>query len=112
MRFADDAASADGASLAPRTTSPHYIAGSCAESGPTATGCAFDVPSNLWVGFGRARKYDGDTNRIRRHQRLLAGITLRVIGAGESIATQLAALSSLRWYSDRKSTRLNSSHRT
>ena len=96
---AADATSADGARLTPRTTSPHYIAGSCAESGPTATGCAFDVPSNLWVGFGRARKYDGDTNRIRRHQRLLAGITLRVIGAGESIATQLAALSSLRWYS-------------
>lgn len=87
-----------GATKVPRTTSPHYVDGSCAESGATASGCAFDVPSNLWTGFGRARKYDGDTNRIRRHQRLLAGITLRVIEAGESVAAQLAALSSLRWY--------------
>ncbi|RLT25008.1 MAG: hypothetical protein DWI51_02340 [Chloroflexi bacterium] len=97
---AEGSASSDGAtSTTPRTTSPHYITASCAESGSTATGCAFDVPSDLWVGFGRARKYDGDTSRIRRHQRLLAGITLRVINAGETIATQLAALSSLRWYS-------------
>ena len=86
-------------STAARTASPNYVAGSCAESGTSASGCAFDVSSDLWVGFGRARKYDGDTSRIRRHQRLLAGITLRVIGAGESVASQLAALSSLRWYS-------------
>lgn len=81
-----------------RTTSPHFIADSCSTTDASADGCIFDVPSGLWVGFSRARKYDGDTNRIRRAQRILSAITLRVIDAGEEVASALAALAPMRWY--------------
>lgn len=81
-----------------RTTSPYFVPDSCPVTGRSAEGCIFDVPSNLWTGFARARKYDGDTNRIRRAQRILSAITVRVIDAGAEVASQLAALASLRWY--------------
>jgi anionic cell wall polymer biosynthesis LytR-Cps2A-Psr (LCP) family protein len=85
-------------SNAVRTTSPFFIPDSCPVTGRSAEGCIFDVPSNLWTGFARARKYDGDTNRIRRAQRILSAITVRVIDAGAEVATQLATLAAMRWY--------------
>jgi hypothetical protein len=85
-------------SNAVRTTSPYFLADSCPVTGRSAEGCIFDVPSNLWTGFARARKYDGDTNRIRRAQRILSAITVRVIDAGAEVATQLATLAAMRWY--------------
>jgi hypothetical protein len=81
-----------------RTTSPYFVPDSCPVTGRSAEGCIFDVPSNLWTGFARARKYDGDTNRIRRAQRILSAITVRVIDAGAEVATQLATLAAMRWY--------------
>ena len=81
-----------------RSTSPNFIAGSCSTTSASADGCIFDVPSNLWTGFSRARKYDGDGSRIRRAQRILSAITLRVIDAGSGVASALAALASMRWY--------------
>ena len=81
-----------------RTTSPYFVPGSCPVTGKSAEGCIFDIPSNLWTGFARARKYDGDTSRIRRAQRILSAITLRVIDAGSGVASALAALASMRWY--------------
>jgi len=85
-------------SNAVRTTSPFFVPDSCPVTGRSAEGCIFDVPSNLWTGFARARKYDGDTNRIRRAQRILSAITVRVIDAGAEVATQLATLAAMRWY--------------
>jgi hypothetical protein len=81
-----------------RTSSPYFVPDSCPVTGRSAEGCIFDVPSNLWTGFARARKYDGDTNRIRRAQRILSAITVRVIDAGAEVATQLATLAAMRWY--------------
>ena len=81
-----------------RSTSPNFIAGSCSTTSASADGCIFNVPSNLWTGFARARKYDGDTSRIRRAQRILSAISLRVIDAGSGVASALAALASMRWY--------------
>jgi hypothetical protein len=81
-----------------RMTSPYFVPDSCPVTGRSAEGCIFDVPSNLWTGFARARKYDGDTNRIRRAQRILSAITVRVIDAGAEVATQLATLAAMRWY--------------
>ena len=81
-----------------RSTSPNFIADSCPTTGASADGCIFDVPSSLWTSFARARKYDGDTNRIRRAQRILSAITLRVVDAGVEVASALAALASMRWY--------------
>ena len=81
-----------------RSTSPNFVADSCSITANSANGCIFDVPSSLWTGFARARKYDGDTSRIRRAQRILSAITLRVVDAGVEVASALAALASMRWY--------------
>jgi hypothetical protein len=81
-----------------RESSPYFVADSCPVAGRSADGCIFDVPSNLWTGFARARKYDGDTNRIRRAQRILSAISVRVIDAGVEVASSLAVLASMRWY--------------
>ncbi len=81
-----------------RSSSPYFVADSCPVTGASADGCIFDIPSDLWTGFARARKYDGDTNRIRRAQRILSGIALRVIDSGEAVASALAVLASMRWY--------------
>ena len=81
-----------------RKSSPHFVPDSCSLTASSADGCIFDVPSSLWTGFSRARKYDGDTNRIRRAQRILSAITLRVVDAGGEVASALAALASMRWY--------------
>ena len=81
-----------------RESSPYFVADSCPTTGRSAEGCIFDVPSNLWTGFARARKYDGDTNRIRRAQRILSAISVRVIDAGAEVARSLATLASMRWY--------------
>jgi hypothetical protein len=85
-----------------RTTSPYFVEGSCDVTIPlsaaTNESCSFRVPSNLWTGFGRARKYDDVGPRSLRHQRLVAGITLRVLEAGEFRAAALASLMDLRWY--------------
>jgi len=81
-----------------RSTSPNFVADSCSITAASADGCIFDVPSSLWTGFARARKYDGDTNRIRRAQRILSAITLRVVDAGVEVASALAALATMRWY--------------
>ncbi|MFM7825293.1 MAG: hypothetical protein ACKO8K_04300 [Candidatus Limnocylindrus sp.] len=81
-----------------RTSSPYFVPDSCPATGRSAEGCIFDIPSNLWTGFARARKYDGDTNRIRRAQRILSAITVRVIDAGAEVASQLATLAAMRWY--------------
>ena len=85
-----------------RTTSPYFVEGSCDITIPlgaaTNESCSFRVPSNLWTGFGRARKYDDVGPRSVRHQRLVAGITLRVLEAGEFRAAALASLMDLRWY--------------
>ena len=81
-----------------RSTNPNFVPDSCSITAKSAEGCIFDVPSSLWTGFARARKYDGDTNRIRRAQRMLSAITLRVVEAGSEVASALAALASMRWY--------------
>lgn len=81
-----------------RTSSPYFVPDSCPVTGRSAEGCIFNIPSNLWTGFARARKYDGDTNRIRRAQRILSAITVRVIDAGADVASQLATLAAMRWY--------------
>ena len=81
-----------------RSTSPNFIPDSCSVARASAGGCIFDVPSNLWSSFTRARKYDSDTHRIRRVQRILSAITVRVIDAGDEVASTLAALASMRWY--------------
>jgi len=81
-----------------RTSSPYFVPNSCPVIGRSATGCVFNIPSNLWTGFARARKYDSDTNRIRRAQRILSAITVRVIDAGVEVASQLATLAAMRWY--------------
>ena len=81
-----------------RESSPYFVADSCPATGRSAEGCIFDVPSNLWTGFARARKYDGDANRIRRAQRILSAISVRVIDAGPEVARSLATLAAMRWY--------------
>ena len=85
-----------------RTTSPYFVEGSCDITIPlsaaTNESCAFRVPSNLWTGFGRSRKYDDVGPRALRHARLVAGITLRVLEAGRFRAATLASLMDLRWY--------------
>ncbi|MGA1422758.1 MAG: hypothetical protein ACO32N_02585 [Candidatus Limnocylindrus sp.] len=81
-----------------RESSPYFVPESCPVVGRSAEGCIFDVPSNLWTGFARARKYDGDTNRIRRAQRILSAISVRVIDAGAEVARSLATLAAMRWY--------------
>lgn len=82
------------------TSGPNFV-GPCSTGTATtrsASGCLFNVPTDLWVGFGRSRKYDSDYVRVLRHQRLIAGITLRVLHAGKPVALGLAALSDMRWY--------------
>ena len=85
-----------------RTTSPYFVEGSCNITTPlsaaTSESCSFRVPSSLWSGFGRARKYDGAGPRALRHPRLVAGITLRVLEAGPFTAAALASIMDLRWY--------------
>ena len=89
-----------------RTTSPYFVDSSCPLdvplSGPSNISCSFKVPSNLWTGFGRARYYDDVGPRALRHQRLVAGITLRVLQQGSQAgplkAATLASLMDLRWY--------------
>lgn len=85
-----------------RTTSPYFVEGSCDTTIPlsaaTNKSCSFRVPSGLWTGFGRSRKYDDVGPRSLRHQRLVAGITLHVLGAGRFRAATLASLMNLRWY--------------
>ncbi|MFM2194022.1 MAG: hypothetical protein RLZZ460_692 [Chloroflexota bacterium] len=85
-----------------RTTSPYFVEGSCDITIPlseaTNESCAFRVPSTLWTGFGRARKYDDVGPRSLRHQRLVAGITLRVLEANRFRAATLASMMNLRWY--------------
>ena len=85
-----------------RTTSPYFVEGSCDITIPlsaeTNESCAFRVPSNLWTGFGRSRKYDDVGPRSLRHQRLVAGITLRVLEANRFRAATLASMMDLRWY--------------
>jgi hypothetical protein len=85
-----------------RTTSPYFIEGSCSTTIPlsaaTSESCSFQVPTNLWTSFGRARKYDDVGPRSLRHQRLVAGITLRVLDAGSFRAAALASIMDLRWY--------------
>lgn len=85
-----------------RTTSPYFVEGSCDVTVPlsasTSESCSFRVPSNLWTGFGRSRKYDDVGPRSLRHQRLVAGITLRLLDAGAFRAAALASLMDFRWY--------------
>ena len=85
-----------------RTTSPYFVEGSCDITIPlsaaTKESCSFRVPSSLWTGFGRSRKYDDVGPRALRHPRLVAGITLRVLEAGRLSAAALASLMDLRWY--------------
>ena len=85
-----------------RTTSPYFVEGSCDTTIPlsaaTNESCSFRVPTNLWTGFGRSRKYDDVGPRSLRHQRLVAGITLRVLEAGQFRAAALASMMDLRWY--------------
>ena len=85
-----------------RTTSPYFVEGSCditaLLTAKTNESCSFRVPSNLWSGFGRSRKFDGVIQRANRHPRLVAGITLRVLEAGRFRAATLASLMNLRWY--------------
>jgi hypothetical protein len=85
-----------------RTTSPYFVQGSCSITTPlsaaTSESCSFRVPSTLWTGFGRARKYDGAGPRAMRHPRIVAGITLRVLEAGPFRAAALASIMDLRWY--------------
>jgi hypothetical protein len=85
-----------------RTTSPYFVEGSCdiavLLTAKTNESCSFRVPSSLWTGFGRSRKFDGTGARANRHPRLVAGITLRVLEAGRFRAATLASLMNLRWY--------------
>jgi hypothetical protein len=85
-----------------RTTSPYFVEGSCditaLLTAKTNESCSFRVPSTLWTGFGRSRKFDGAMERANRHPRLVAGITLRVLEAGRFRAATLASLMNLRWY--------------
>lgn len=89
-----------------RTTSPYFVEGSCDITIPlsaaTNESCSFRVPSNLWTGFGRSRKYDDVGPRSLRHQRLVAGITLRILKQGSEVgplsAAALASIMDLRWY--------------
>lgn len=85
-----------------RTTSPYFVEGSCSITTPlratTNESCSFNVPSTLWTGFGRARKYDGAGPRAMRHPRIIAGITVRVLDAGPFRAAALASIMDLRWY--------------
>ena len=85
-----------------RTTSPYFVEGSCSIiillTAKTNESCSFRVPSSLWTGFGRSRKFDGAGARANRHPRLVAGITLRVLEAGRFRAATLASLMNLRWY--------------
>ena len=85
-----------------RTTSPYFVEGSCSVAVPlsaaTNESCSFRVPSTLWTGFGRARKYDGAGPRAMRHPRIIAGITVRVLEAGPFRAAALASIMDLRWY--------------
>ena len=85
-----------------RTTSPYFVEGSCDITIPlsaaTSESCSFRVPSTLWTGFGRSRKYDGVGPRALRHPRLVAGITLRVLEADRFRAAALASMMNLRWY--------------
>ena len=85
-----------------RTTSPYFVDGSCDITTPlraaTNESCSFNVPSTLWTGFGRARKYDGAGPRAMRHPRIIAGITVRVLEAGPFRAAALASIMDLRWY--------------
>jgi hypothetical protein len=96
----------EGTAKTIRTTSPYFVDGSCSVTVPlsaaTSESCSFRVPSTLWTGFGRARKYDGSTPRAMRHPRLVAGITLRLLRqgpeAGPLKAAALASIMNLRWY--------------
>jgi hypothetical protein len=92
----------EGTTKTIRTTSPYFVDGSCSVTVPlsaaTSESCSFRVPSTLWTGFGRSRKYDGSTPRAMRHPRLVAGITLRVLEAGPFRAAALASIMDLRWY--------------
>jgi hypothetical protein len=85
-----------------RTTNPYFVDGSCPLDTPLSSkgniSCSFNVPSNLWTGFGRSRKYDDVGPRSLRHQRLVAGITLRVLEADRFSAAALASIMDLRWY--------------
>jgi hypothetical protein len=90
-----------------RTTSPYFVEGSCPLDTPLSDkrsniSCSFRVPSNLWTGFGRSRKYDDAGPRALRHPRLVAGITLRLLQQGPETgplkAAALASLMNLRWY--------------
>jgi hypothetical protein len=85
-----------------RTTSPYFVEGSCDITIPlsaaTNESCSFRVPSSLWTGFGRSRKYDDVGPRALRHPRLVAGITLRVLEADRFRAAALASMMNLRWY--------------
>ena len=90
-----------------RTTSPYFVKGSCPLNTPLSDkrsniSCSFKVPSTLWTGFGRSRKYDDSGPRALRHPRLVAGITLRLLQqgptAGPLTAAALASLMNLRWY--------------
>jgi hypothetical protein len=96
----------EGTTKTIRTTSPYFVDGSCSVTVPlsaaTSESCSFRVPSTLWTGFGRSRKYDGSTPRAMRHPRLVAGITLRLLRQGPETgplkAAALASLMNLRWY--------------
>lgn len=85
-----------------RATSPYFVEGSCDITIPlsaaTNESCSFRVPSTLWTGFGRARKYDDVGPRALRHPRIVAGITLRVLEADRFRAAALASMMNLRWY--------------
>ena len=90
-----------------RTTNPYFVEGSCPLNTPlsdkrTNISCSFKVPSSLWTGFGRSRKYDDAGPRAQRHPRLVAGITLRLLRQGAETgplkAAALASLMNLRWY--------------
>ena len=89
-----------------RTTNPYFVEGSCPLDSllkeRTNISCSFRVPSNLWTGFSRSRKYDDAGPRALRHPRIVAGITLRLLNlgaeAGPLKAAALASLMDLRWY--------------
>jgi hypothetical protein len=90
-----------------RSTNPNFVDGSCPLDTPlsdkaTNISCSFKVPSNQWTGFARSRKYDDVPERALRHQRLVAGITLRVLEQGDVVGAQkaaaLASLMNVRWY--------------
>jgi len=92
-----------------RTTNPNFVQGSCSLDTPlsdkptkTNTSCAFRVPTTLWTGFSRARKYDDAGPRALRHPRIVAGITLRLLNLGSEAgplkAAALASLMNFRWY--------------